>query len=216
MTSFELGQAVELELTHAKRRVAAWVIQVVDAHVWIELQALAPVSAGERVKLVGTGDDGAVWSLDSAVVEVRDPGESGIPLVKISDTGQRVAAQRREYFRVAATLPVALSVIASPNPTRAMGELVAVTTVDLSGGGMQLETDEVLVVGDALELSLELPARAIHVSGTVMRVTPLESSPLRRGSIQLVGVELGPMLERDRAELVRFVHDVERKLRHDR
>jgi hypothetical protein len=97
-------------------------------------------------------------------------------------------------------LPVALSLTAA----RAIGELVAVTTVDLSGGGLQLETDYALVAGDALELSLELPARTIHVSGTVTRVTA-----------RLVGVELGPMLERDRAALVTFVHTVERTLRND-
>jgi Tfp pilus assembly protein PilZ len=207
--TFELGQTVELEVTSAKRRVAAWVIQVIDAHVWVELQASARIEVGERVKLVGAGDDGAPWCLDSAVVEVRDPGERGIPLVKIRDTGRRVAVQRREYFRVAAAVPVALSVTASPSSTRVMGELVAVTTADLSGGGLQLETDHVLVVGDELELSLGLPTRMIHVAATVTRVTGV------RDSIQLVGVELGPMLERDRAELVRFVHDVERKLRFD-
>ena len=124
--------------------------------------------------------------------------------------------QRREYFRVPATLPVTLSVTTPRNAKQATGDLIAVTTVDLSGGGVQLETDHALEVGDTLELSLGLPARLVHVAGTVTRVAPAEHDPMRvpgREHVRLVGVELGPMMERDRAELVRFVHDVERKLR---
>jgi c-di-GMP-binding flagellar brake protein YcgR len=184
--------------------------------VWFELQAPVSVEAGDSVMVVGVGDDGAAWGLETEVADVRDPGGTGIPIVKVIDTGQWDAVQRREYYRVPATLRVALCLTASPVPERAVGALVAVTTVDLSGGGLQLETDYALMVGDTLELSLELPTRTIRASGMITRVVVRENGPFRalgRDSTRLVGVELGPMMERDRAELVRFVHDVERRLR---
>jgi c-di-GMP-binding flagellar brake protein YcgR len=204
---FVLGQVVELELPAASMQVSAWTIQAIGSHVWFELHAPVRVTTGDPVRVVGAGNDGAVWCLDTEVVEVRDPGGEQIPLVKVIDNGQWVAVQRREYFRVPATLQVALFLTRSNIPGRACGELVAVTTVDLSGGGVQLETAYTLVIGDAFDLALELPARTIHVSGVVARVVP------GRDAMQLVGVELGPMKEHDRAELVRFVHDVERRLR---
>jgi c-di-GMP-binding flagellar brake protein YcgR len=219
MSAFVLGNTVELELAGTKR-FPAWTIRVDTSHVWIELHGPAAIRVGERVKLVGVGDDGAAWCLDTEVAEVRDPDGRGIPIVKVIETGRRDPVQRREYFRVSSTLAVVLAVTASPDPERVIGELVAVTTVDLSGGGLQLETDRTLVVGDSLELSLALPTRMIHVSGMVTRVTAADpTGALRapgRGAVFLVGVELGSMLERDRAELVTFVHHVERKLRSTR
>ncbi len=211
---FELGQIIEIELVRTGLRVRAWTLQLVESHIWFELHDAAPVSDGERVKLHGSAAGGA-WCLDTAVTEVLERGAA--PLVKVAVTRPPTTVQRREYFRVPATLPVMLSVAASRGATRATGELIAVTTVDLSGGGVQLETDHALEVGDLLELTLGLPARMIHVTGTVTRVAPpVDEDPMRAPGgdyVRLVGVELGPMMERDRAELVRFVHDVERKLR---
>jgi len=200
-------------------RVSAWTLQLSGSHVWLELHAVVEVLCGERIKLYASGADGA-WCLDTEVIEVRDPDASGIPLVKVIVPGHPVAVERRDYFRVPATLPVTLSVTASRDASAVIGDLIAVTTVDLSGGGLQLETDHALIVGDVLELSLGLPARMIHVSGTVTRVAPaVYPDPMRvpgRADTRLVCVELGAMMERDRAELVRFVHDVERKLRSTR
>lgn len=212
MTHFELGQVVEIELMRTGERVRAWTVQLAASHIWLELHAVTQISGGERIKLHGDG-----WCLDALIAEVRESDVTRAPLVKVAVTEHPIPVQRREYFRVPATLPVTLSVRASRDVRHATGELIAVTTVDLSGGGVLLETDHALLVGDLLELSLGLPARMIHVSGTVTRVAPPEPcGPMRtpgRDDIQIVGVELGPMMERDRAELVLFVHDVERKLR---
>jgi c-di-GMP-binding flagellar brake protein YcgR len=214
----QLGQSVELELASGAR-VSAWMLQTAASHVWLELHVPTRVTIGDPVKVLGADQDGAVWCLDTEVVEVRDPGGYQVPLVKVVDNGQWVAVQRREYFRVRTTLVVALSVTQSSVPERVGGALIAVSTVDMSGGGLQLETSHALLVGDALDLALELPARTIHVSGVVTRVVIEPNSPLRtpgRDATRLVGVALGAMMERDRAELVRFVHDVERKLRASR
>lgn len=212
MSHFELGQFVEIELVRTRARVRACTLQHVESHLWLELHAATPMSDGERIKLHGDG-----WCLDTVVAEIRESGGGSAPLVKVAVTERPIPVERREYFRVPATLPVMLEVTASRDATHTTGEVVAVMTVDLSGGGIQLETDHALEVGDVLELSLGLPARVIHVSGTVTRVAPpVQPSPMRipgRDDLRLVGVELGPMMECDRAELVCFVHEVERKLR---
>src|SRR5262249_53586336 len=133
--------------------------------------------------------------------------------------------QRRQYFRLKVALPVRYSVapfadklpsgVTTPLELKAYIQRVpreiarlnlAGNTIDLSGGGMLLQTSTALQANDALLLSIETPDLKLRQAGRVTRANEVtvEGERAVRAGIAFEGVQ-----DRERDELMRFLFNEE-------
>ncbi len=116
----------------------------------------------------------------------------------------REGRNRREWVRVPAQVPMTLQ----HADVRRSLFFEECETVDLSGGGVSYRTLSPPVPGDCLEFTLNLgEPRPMSLRGIVVRVEAARSAEVA----SLVGVRLGPLRDKDREHLVRWVAREERR-----
>ena len=115
---------------------------------------ILPIPQGDELQLHFSEHD-AHYEYRCRIVE-RLPGP--IPTIVVSgpdDTLERV--QRRSFFRLGANLPVAIRPVSPIPGTPPPGPPSNGVTVNLSAGGLMLESPELYPEGAILELGLEIP-----------------------------------------------------------
>lgn len=115
---------------------------------------ILPIPPGDALQLHFSQND-AHYEYECRIVE-RLPGP--IPTIVVSGpdaTLRRV--QRRSFFRLGANIPVAIRPVSPIPGTPPPGPPSTGVTVNLSGGGLLLESPELYPEGAILELGLEIP-----------------------------------------------------------
>ncbi len=144
---------------------------------------------------------------------VKDRRVSGVPLLALARPARHWRGQRRLFFRLAISLPVVFAVLDStglpPGPAipglgvayASGSRLLSGVTVDMSGGGILLQTDHHLGSGTRIDLEIALPAgRFVHATGEVVRAV----RPLAKQGTQY-GVRFAQVSSRDLEAIVRLV-----------
>ena len=115
---------------------------------------ILPIPPGESLRVHFSAND-VHWEYDCEILE-RFPGP--IPTILISgpnDSLERV--QRRSFFRLGANVPVGIEPISPLPGSPPPGPPCEGTSVNLSGGGLLLESPELYPEGSILELALSIP-----------------------------------------------------------
>jgi hypothetical protein len=122
-------------------------------------------------------------------------------------------AQRRQFFRVPASLVVTL-VVSSSSATITAKEDTRALTHDISGGGLRADTVLALAVGDLVKVTVEVPKglrkslpAELSCEAKVMRV---ESVVRRNRKLFCVGLEFQFAKETERDRWVQLTFDLQR------
>ena len=128
-----------------------------------------------------------------------DDGEDG----ESSGTGPLKASERRRFFRLGIELPVEVleNVGARKEYVRASG-----STINLSGGGMLLTMDKLLLAG-VHHFRLHLPKETMILTGRVIRN--------EKGMSSTTPVEFIDLTEGERSKLIRFIFRAMRNAKDD-
>ena len=169
-----------------------------------------PVRVDQRLALYFVRED-AVYTFEARTLEIRlDP----VPLLVVRPTGPVQRIQRREYYRVRASVPVQLSSIEGENagPADASGRPrhVLTHTVDISGAGISVNQGFPVPAGVEFEakLNLEKGQEALKLKCRVVHCEPfIDDRDRRMYHIALVFEEISEM---QRRLLVRHVFEVQR------
>lgn len=173
---------------------------------------ILPIPPGQRLE-VHFANDGAHFEYECEILE-RYPGP--IPTILITppnDTLRRV--QRRSFFRLGANIPLRIDPRAPLPGTPPPGPPSDGVTVNLSGGGLLLESPELYPDGALLHLWLEIPdgsppaeirAEVIRDAG---RVTPGARSSW------FLAVEFLGLGDEERDRITRYIYLLQRAIQEE-
>lgn len=171
---------------------------------------ILPIPAGENLQVHFSRGD-AHYEYECEILE-RYPGP--IPTILISAPDARVRrVQRRSFFRLGANVPVSIEPQAPLPGVRPPGPPARGVTVNLSGGGMLLESPELYPEGATLKLALELPdgAGAAEARAEVIRDAGRASPGVR--ATWFLAVEFLEVAEAARDRITRYIYLLQRAIR---
>lgn len=173
-----------------------------------------PIVPGAPVR-VEYSDSGGTYRLYSHVLRVaRGP----LPTTVIDRRGRVEHEQRRQYVRLELSLPVRFGVT-WPIGVYADTDLPIFSgrTRDVSGGGIQLVTQEAIRPGTELALEIKLPEETVALGGEVVRVVTTIDQGTHKDYV--LGVRFtGPQRARDKIVAYVFAQQrlyIKRGLRAD-
>ena len=173
---------------------------------------ILPIPPGESLE-VHFSLNGAHYEYRCEILE-RYPGT--IPTILISAPAEEVKrVQRRSFFRIGAAFPVAIEPTApipgSPHP----GPPCRGSSVNLSGGGMLLESPELYPDGSILDLSLEIPdGRVPAVVRTEVLRDAGRATPGARGT-WFLALEFLSATDGVQERITRYIYRLQRSVRQN-
>lgn len=145
-------------------------------------------------------DQTSVYAFNARVVDrLSSPVYSYI----LSQMSKMKKIQRRKYFRVPAFYPVTVSKVLPEGLSMPINGNI----LDLSGGGMQIQLNEPLEVGEKISAALCLPNLKINTAARIVRVNKDEEK-----NTYLLGAEFQNISEPERDRIIRCVFDIQRAL----
>jgi c-di-GMP-binding flagellar brake protein YcgR len=173
---------------------------------------ILPIPPGARLEL-HFADDGAHFEYECEILE-RFPGP--IPTILVSppdDSLRRV--QRRSFFRLGANVPVRIEPRAPLPATPPPGPPSNGVTVNLSGGGMLLESPELYPDGALLDLHIEIPdgSPPAEIRAEVIRDAGRASPGAR--STWFLAVEFLSLGDDERDRITRYIYLLQRAIQED-
>lgn len=173
---------------------------------------ILPIPPGEKLSVHFSGDN-AHYEYECRILE-RYPGP--IPTILISGPDGSVRrVQRRSFFRLGANIPVAIEPLAPLPGTPPPGPPCQGVSVNLSGGGLLLESTELYPEGALLELSLEIPdgRPAARTRAEVVRDGG-RATPGARAT-WFLGVEFLDIAEELQERITRYIYLLQRAIQED-
>jgi hypothetical protein len=133
--------------------------------------------------------------------------------IALARLGSVTTSQRRQFFRVAASL-VTLVVVGPAGGAAVGKEDARAVSVDISAGGMRVDTTLALTVGDQVRLSVETP-RGLrkYLPDTLVcdaRVVRVEHVLRRHRKLTSVGLQFQFATESERDRWVQLTFDLQR------
>lgn len=184
-------------------RVDAIDEQTITLYAPIDREGNLPVKAGELIA-VDFFDNIAMYSFESEITGIIS--DSHVPLIVINRPSEIKKIQRREFVRVAASLPVAVTRPAISGNTIEM--TFETTSIDISGSGILITSPVKIKEGEHLRLKITLPDQEVETEGTVIRTLPNPSS-----QSYPVGIRYENIPEYLRDRIIAFVFDRQLELR---
>lgn len=174
--------------------------------------SILPIPPGEILE-VHYAADGVHFEYNCRIVE-RFPGT--IPTILLSDPeGPVRRVQRRSFFRLGATFPVGIEPQAAIPGTPIPGPAGRGVSVNLSGGGMLLESPELYPDGSVLDLRLEIPDGRVPavIRSEVLRDAG-RATPGARGT-WFLAIEFLSVPEDVQERITRYIYWLQRSVRED-
>jgi c-di-GMP-binding flagellar brake protein YcgR len=174
---------------------------------------ILPIPPGAALNL-HFSRDGAHYEYECRIVE-RFPGP--IPTVLVSGPdGTLRRVQRRSFFRLGANVPVAIQPIAPLPGTPPPGPPSSGVSVNLSGGGLLLESPELYPEGALLDLVLEIPdgGPAARIRSEVVRDAG-RASPGARAT-WFLALEFLDVSDEILERITRYIYLLQRAVREER
>jgi c-di-GMP-binding flagellar brake protein YcgR len=171
---------------------------------------ILPIPPGEKLRVHFSSAD-SHWEYDCRILE-RFPGPIPTILISTPDTSlERV--QRRSFFRLGANIPVGIDPVSPLPGTPPPGPPGSGTSVNLSGGGLLLESPELYPEGALLDLALEIPDEEppAVVRAEVIRDAGRASPGAR--STWFLAVEFLTLEEPVQERITRYIYLLQRAVR---
>jgi len=171
---------------------------------------ILPIPAGENLQVHFSRGE-AHYEYECEILE-RYPGP--IPTILISAPDARVRrVQRRSFFRLGANVPVAIEPLAPLPGIRPPGPPCRGVTVNLSGGGLLMESPELYPEGSTLRLALELPdgVPSAEARAEVVRDAGRASPGVR--ATWFLAVEFLDLPDDARDRITRYIYLLQRAIR---
>ena len=171
---------------------------------------ILPIPAGENLQVHFSRGE-AHYEYECEILE-RYPGP--IPTILISGPDAAVRrVQRRSFFRLGANVPVAIEPLAPLPGIRPPGPPCRGVTVNVSGGGLLLESPELYPEGSTLRLSLDLPdgVPSAETRAEVVRDAGRASPGVR--ATWFLAVEFLDLPEAARERITRYIYLLQRAIR---
>ncbi|MCL1917929.1 MAG: PilZ domain-containing protein [Peptococcaceae bacterium] len=171
-------------------------------------QGFVPVRPGEKIEVVFVTEAGPYgFEEEISSLQVETLPTFMVPWPKIA---KRI--QRRRFVRLAYFQDIQYQVMdEEKNP----GDKQEAQTLDLSGGGLLLQTPQLLTEGDRILIYLKVKSEIVQIPSLVRRVEEVEFT-LRTGDSQKryrARIEFEEIPERIRDKIIRKVFDIQRDLR---
>jgi hypothetical protein len=153
-----VGQAVDLDLEGASPpvRVTAVVAGMPPREILLSLAAGLAAPPGLQPGAQVTVSFATNQGLNQGRTTVLRVASARTVSVALARFGDVITSNRRQYFRVAASVVVKLTMISS-HAASATKEDAKALTLDVSGGGMRIDTILPLEVNDLVQLTVEVP-----------------------------------------------------------
>ncbi|GFR35583.1 flagellar brake protein [Thermobrachium celere] len=162
------------------------------------------IHAGSVIEYFVTTEKDIVKCKSIVLGKKRD---ENVNLLVLSLPEVKERVQRREYFRLPITMPI--KYYALPNdkaytslqdiPSGYFNRLMNTLTVDISGGGIKIITNEQLHVGNYVILSLNIP-QEINLLCSVVHVEQSEDNKKFKTALKYEGIE-----EKIRDKIIQFI-----------
>jgi c-di-GMP-binding flagellar brake protein YcgR len=168
---------------------------------------ILPIPPGDVLE-VHFSRDGAHYEYECRILE-RFPGP--IPTILISAPDRSIRrVQRRSFFRLGANVPLDIDPVSPLPGTPPPGPPSRGVTVNLSGGGLLMESAELYPEGSLLDLDLELPdgEPAAGVRGEVIRDAG-RASPGARAT-WFLAIEFLEVEEAVKERITRYIYLLQR------
>jgi c-di-GMP-binding flagellar brake protein YcgR len=172
---------------------------------------ILPIPPGEMLD-VHFSSNGSHFEYRCRILE-RYPGT--IPTILISvPEGEVRRVQRRSFFRIGATFPVAIDPAAPIPGSPPPGPPGRGLSVNLSGGGMLVESPELYPDGSLLDVSLELPDGRVpaQVRAEVLRDAG-RATPGARGT-WFLALEFLSASDGVQERITRYIYRLQRSVRN--
>lgn len=154
-----------------------------------------PIRNNEEIKIK------IIYKQDAYIGEVTVISQTASPilLLKVTKPKKMVKIQMRNWVRHPCFMPVNY-VVLSEGPT-----VYKANSLDISGGGMLLQTKHDWAVNTSLYIEFTLDNCLIKANSKVVRSTPMDKE-------YKTAIEYEKMLEREREQIVRFIFQKQREL----
>lgn len=212
----QIGEKIEVryrgDRANSKKEISYSMVQDVKSgdEIVISLPMLKGMTIllelGQEVEIIYYRDDGCFIFAAKVVEQFSVASASLIRLKKISSVKR---LQRRNYFRLKVTLPIYIREL-KEDPDQDPGPWLKAYTLNLSGGGARISSNEKLDKGALLECRLELNEEEVILNGKVVRSQLVEDDPIVRYEIGLSFIDIA---ESDRDSIIKFIFQEQRKLR---
>ncbi|MEE8348897.1 MAG: PilZ domain-containing protein [Acidobacteriota bacterium] len=147
-----------------------------------------PFQQGETVR-IKYWDELAVSYWEGKVLKIAGKNDQQ---VTISDQSEGITLGRRRYSRLSLGIPISFKVIHTTSEVIQPHTCYSDQIQDMSAGGLSIDSNLQLEVGDELEVELDLPhSKKLCVGGWVVRSTANESGQEDRHSIAMEFLGLG-------------------------
>ncbi len=178
---FRIGDQIEIIMAGASRQpFSSKIIGVVNQSIYImaPTQGQEPLAVGTTVQIGVSKKGDALYECVTKIVEIENGANFGLPevlnILRIEIPASFFRNQRRSYVRVDVRIPVEiLYFMRDGYPVTAY----TVSTVNLSAGGVRLETPGGYPAGSKLRLALRLPQNPeieeVMVTAEVVRSEPV-------------------------------------------
>lgn len=157
-----VNDPVELQVLHEGERIncASRVHDLVDGKIQLSWPTRSgirvPIRKAQELLLYFTRADGIYTG--QAVVE--SVSQAPVPTILVQAAGDLEKIQRREFYRVRASLPIKLTGLDSSSPNaqtkKTSGMHIISRTVDVSGGGLSINKEFPVLPGTVFEVELTL------------------------------------------------------------
>ncbi|MFO7154846.1 MAG: PilZ domain-containing protein [Caldicoprobacter oshimai] len=164
------------------------------------------LSMGQRVRVNFFRERGQFY-FDAEVVDRQRTDR--VHLIRLKQTSPIHRLQRRSFYRLKINLSVLFRVV-EQDFTYDKPCYIKAHTIDISGGGIRLLTDEKLEPGQQVECQIPIGERDnLELKGVVVRVVPCVEGNYKFE----VGIKFVDILEAERDRLIQFIFQQQRKLR---
>jgi c-di-GMP-binding flagellar brake protein YcgR len=191
LSKLEVGQAAEIEVPsdESSSRVRVLVDKVVDYEYVVVVPRADDRPSGLRAGagvVVRFFTTSGRHQATSTIMQIGP--ENVLPLsLTLGKLENLRTVQQREYFRVFASLPLELGVVKSSIPELASKRDGLAKSVDISAGGLRVDTRLAAAIDDWLQVILRLPSDIrqgglpdiLMVEGRVVRCEPLGEERFR-------------------------------------
>lgn len=202
-----IGEKIELFLDKTKKdeRYLSKVEDIIDSVTFVITRPIgrrcfAHLIPGQTIEIVYFREDSA-YCFDADVIECISSGQTMTAVVRAVSEKRKL--QRRDYFRLSVMVPVTVGFWLHGKKV-----IKKYDTVDISGGGIRIQSSEKIEVGSKVELSIDICGiKDREITGSVVRCMLSEKSTLYN-----IGIKFDDISPRDRQTIIQFIFARQREL----